>query len=141
MKKFTSRILTIVAALCVAACAVPDDEFEHNECAIRSIYVSPPGNASAPQVSGQITIDAATGDGSVVFAIPRDYPSRYGYDPASLIVRANVTYDVFITPGLEGRKDLSSESKPYTITVSNRTTGESHKYTLFAYVSTVASGS
>ena len=127
--------------LCAASCAVPDDEFDHNECAIRSIYVTPPGNASAPQVNGQITIDPTTGDGSVIFAIPRDYPARYGYDPASLTVRATVTYDVFINPGLEGRKDLSSETKPYTVTVSNRTTGESQKYTLFAYVSTVASGS
>ena len=141
MKQFTLYIVMLAAALCVASCAVPDDEFEHNECAIRSIYVSPPGNASAPQVAGQITIDPNTGDGSVVFAIPRDYPSRYGYSPDNLIVRATVTYDVFITPGLEGRKDLSNESKPYTVTVSNRTTGESHKYTLFAYVSTVASGS
>ena len=141
MKRFTSYIAILAAALCAFSCAVPDDEFDHNECAIRSIYVTPPGNASAPQVNGQITIDAATGDGTVVFAIPRDYPARYGYDPTSLSVRATVTYDVFISPGLEGRKDLSSETKPYTVTVSNRTTGESHKYTLFAYVSTVASGS
>ncbi|MBR0109122.1 MAG: hypothetical protein IJM05_00790 [Bacteroidales bacterium] len=139
MKKFTRYILMIVAALGLASCAVPDDEFTHDECAIRAIYVSPPGNSSAPQVAGKITV-GANGDAEVIFAIPRDYPSRYGYDPSSLTVRANVTYDVFITPGLEGRKDLSHEDKPYVITVSNRTTGESHKYSLFAYVSTVVSG-
>lgn len=140
MKKFTRSILLIVAAaLCIASCAVPDDEFEHKECAIRAIYVSPPGNSTAPQVTGKITVDPSTGDGSVVFAIPRDYPSRYGYRPDDLTVRATLTYDVFISPGLEGRKDLSSEDKPYTVTVSNRTTGESHKYTLFAYISTIAS--
>lgn len=140
-KKFTLGIYLFAAALFAVSCAKPDAEFEHNECAIRSIYITPPGNASAPQVNGKITVDPSTGDGAVVFAIPRDYPSRYGYSPDNLTVRATLTYDVFITPGLEGRKDLSSETKPYTVTVSNRTTGESHKYTLFAYVSTIASGS
>lgn len=137
MKKFTPLALLLVIGL--VSCAKPDSEFDHNECAIRAIYVSPPGNSSAPQVEGQITLDAS-GNGSVVFAIPRDYPSRYGYDPTSLSVRATVTYDVFISPGLSGRKDLSSETNPYTVTVSNGTTGESRKYTLFAYVSTSASG-
>ena len=141
MRKSILYILIAALGLAAPSCAKPDAEFEHGECAIRAIYVSPPGNSSAPQVAGQITVDAVTGDGSVVFAIPRDYPSRYGYRPDSLNVRATVTYDVFITPGLEGRKDLSNEKNPYTVTVSNRTTGESHKYTLFAYVSTVASGS
>ena len=139
MKKFTQCIFVLVAALCAFSCAVPDDEFEHDECAIRAIYVSPPGNSTAPQVTGKITVDPSTGDGSVIFAIPRDYPARYGYRPDDLTVRATLTYDVFITPGLEGRKDLSREDKPYTVTVSNRTTGEKHKYTLFAYISTIAS--
>ncbi len=135
-----SLLILPIAALAIAACATPDSEFTHDECRIESITVTVPGSSTAPEVAGVLRTDVRPGQEWYVFAIPRDYPSRFGFDPSSLKVVAKLPYDVFLTPGLEGRKDLSNEASPFETTAENKVTGEKRTYYLFAYISTSASG-
>ncbi len=134
MKEKILIVLALTFALC--SCAKPDAEFVHDKCEIESVTVTVPGSAIAPEVSGTLRTDIRAGEQWWVFAIPRDYPARYGFDPSSLKVVAKLPYDVFLTPGLEGRKDLSLESDPLKVVAKNQTTGQTRTYYLFAYIST-----
>lgn len=75
-------------------------------------------------VSGQI--DQQTG--KILFPISKSLQSYF--DIRQVKVRANVGYDVRITPSLSGIKNLEEE---YAITVTATQTGRSKNYTLRAY--------
>lgn len=67
-------------------------------------------------------------DGQDLFPISKSLQSYF--DIRQVKVRANVGYDVRITPSLSGIKNLEEE---YAITVTATQTGRSKNYTLRAY--------
>lgn len=116
-------LMTIVGAV---SCVKPDSEFIHDNCTITAIYITPAHATVSTSVTGVINQET----GEILFPIPRAVASNYKLDDLS--VRANVGYDVKITPSLSGIKDLSEE---YPITVTATMTGNSKNYTLRAYFS------
>ena len=89
-----------------------------------SIEVQPAGGGAG--IAG--VIDETTGE--VYFPIPKK--EREKYDITSLMVRAEVEYDTFITPSLTGLKDLSDRDNPFTITLTAGDKG-TRTYTLWAF--------
>lgn len=120
--KYSIFIMAFVLLL-AGACQKADSEFLHTDNTITSISISPVTSPITTSIQGDINQET----GEIDFAIPKrvaDY-----YDLTSLRVKANVGYDVEITPSLSGAKDLSGY---YEITVTATMTGESKKYTLHA---------
>lgn len=120
----SSLIPACIAALVMGACAKPDEEFVHDDPTISAIYISPAFSDVPATVSGQI--DQSTG--KILFPISKSLQSYF--DIRQVKVRANVGYDVRITPSLSGIKNLEEE---YAITVTATQTGRSKNYTLRAY--------
>lgn len=120
----SSLIPACIAALVMGACAKPDEEFVHDDPTISAIYISPAFSDVPATVSGQI--DQQTG--KILFPISKSLQSYF--DIRQVKVRANVGYDVRITPSLSGIKNLEEE---YAITVTATQTGRSKNYTLRAY--------
>ena len=96
----------------------------HTDSRLLSIEVQPAGGGAG--IAG--VIDETTGE--VYFPIPKK--EREKYDITSLMVRAEVEYDTFITPSLTGLKDLSDRDNPFTITLTAGDKG-TRTYTLWAF--------
>lgn len=124
MKILKYIILSMTAMSVLFACQKADSEFLHDDNTISDIYISPVNSPVSTSVTGVINQET----GEILFPIPREVRIYYKLD--SLRVRANVGYDVKITPSLSGVKDLEEE---YPITVTATMTGESKNYTLRAY--------
>ena len=112
-----------LTAFAAGSCAEPEDEFLHTDSRLLSIEVQPAGGGAG--IAG--VIDETTGE--VYFPIPKK--EREKYDITSLMVRAEVEYDTFITPSLTGLKDLSDRDNPFTITLTAGDKG-TRTYTLWA---------
>ncbi|BBL06077.1 MULTISPECIES: hypothetical protein [Alistipes] len=113
-----------LTAFAAGSCAEPEDEFLHTDSRLLSIEVQPAGGGAG--IAG--VIDETTGE--VYFPIPKK--EREKYDITSLMVRAEVEYDTFITPSLTGLKDLSDRDNPFTITLTAGDKG-TRTYTLWAF--------
>lgn len=124
MKLLKHLTLALLAALAAGSCAKPDDEFVHDDATISAIYISPAFSDVPATVSGEI--DQQTG--KILFPIRKSLQSYF--DIRQVKVRANVGYDVRITPSLSGIKNLEEE---YAITVTATQTGRTKNYTLRAY--------
>ena len=124
MKLFRYLIPACIAALLIGACAKPAAEFEHAAPTLSALNLSPAFSDVPATVSGQI--DQQTG--KILFPISKSLQSYF--DIRQVKVRANVGYDVRITPSLSGIKNLEEE---YAITVTATQTGRSKNYTLRAY--------
>lgn len=113
-----------LTAFAAGSCAESEDEFLHTDSRLLSIEVQPAGGGAG--IAG--VIDETTGE--VYFPIPKK--EREKYDITSLMVRAEVEYDTFITPSLTGLKDLSDRDNPFTITLTAGDKG-TRTYTLWAF--------
>lgn len=119
-------ILLASLGLLLQGCQKPDPEFVHDDPTVTAFYISPVNAVIATTIQG--VIDESTG--KVTFPIPKKLASYY--DPAKLKVRANIGFDIEISPSLMGIHDLSKEQ---TFTSRATQTGTSKVYTLFAYYS------
>lgn len=125
--KLMKYLLSAAAIMILAgSCAKADPEYDHTDNTISAIYIAPAFASISATVSGKINQET----GEILFPIGKRLASSF--DLTKIKVRANVPYDVQITPSLSGIKDLS---EPYTITVTATQTGVSKKYTLQAYYS------
>lgn len=122
--KYLKYLAVFATMLLAGSCAQPDDEFAHTDVQIKEIYISSDMTGVTVTVTG--TIDQQTGE--ILFPIRKSVKDKV--DKTRLKVRANVPYDVRITPSLSGLKDLTD---PYAITVRNTQTGETKNYTLQAF--------
>ena len=120
-KKVLYAALGAIATIFMVSCAKADPEFEHTDSSIHSIEIQPAGGGAG--LAG--FTDETTGE--IFFPIPKTLRDKY--DVTSLMVRANLEYDAYITPSLSGLKDLS---EPYEITVTGGD-GGSRTYTLWAF--------
>lgn len=120
LKYITAALVTM---LITGSCAKADSEFVHSDPTIKAIYISPAFSDIPATVAG--VIDQETG--KILFPIRKVLQSSFNITQVK--VRANVGYDVQITPSLSGIKNLEKE---YTITVTAQT-GDSKTYTLRAY--------
>lgn len=112
-----------LTAFAAGSCAEPEDDFSTPTAA--PLHRGPPAGGGAG-IAG--VIDETTGE--VYFPIPKK--EREKYDITSLMVRAEVEYDTFITPSLTGLKDLSDRDNPFTITLTAGDKG-TRTYTLWAF--------
>lgn len=137
MKKL--YLILAAAALLLVSCVKADidpaydmDKYPVN-CSIVAAYCFPAESAKSVQVTGKIS-DTPDGDGkySIEFVIPRNADAKY-FDLTRLKIKANVDYDVYITPSLAGIHDL--DDKTEEITVYTPLTGEKKIYVISAYKS------
>lgn len=119
--KYLATAFTVM--LLAGSCAKADPEYVHSDPTISAIYISPALSSVPATVAGVINQET----GKILFPIRKSLQSSF--DIKKVKVRANVGYDVQITPSLSGIKDLEEE---YTITVTAQT-GASKTYTLRAY--------
>ncbi len=141
MKKIFEYLTVAVVALMTLGCQKPDKEPLHDDNTIREIQMystSTPEELDGlplPQpVSGIINQET----GEIRFPIPSQYRPRTNsegkriiqFDPTRVKLRANVGYDVEITPSLFGIHDLSGN---FEVEVLAKQTGEKKHYTLHAY--------
>lgn len=120
MKLFRYLIPACIAALVMGACAKPDEEFVHDDPTISAIYISPAFSDVPATVSGQI--DQQTG--KILFPISKSLQSYF--DIRQVKVRANVGYDVRITPLALGHQEPRGGVRHYGDGHADRTLEELH---------------
>lgn len=123
MKPINYLAAAFAALFLLGSCAKPDAEYVHPDPTIKAIYISPAFSSVPATVAGEINQET----GKILFPIRKSLQSSF--DRKQVKVRANVGYDVTITPSLSGIKNLEDE---YTITVTSQT-GATKTYTLRAY--------
>ncbi len=122
--------------LCLASCAKPDVDPAYDmekypiNCSVIAAYCTPLQSVKATQISGEISTEPdSDGKYSIVFKIPRT-EAKY-YDLTQLKVKVNLDYDVYVTPSLDGVKDL--DDKTLEIKIYSPISGDEKVYVISAY--------
>lgn len=141
MKKFMIYLMIAVAVLIANGCQKAEKEPVHVDNTIREIMMY--STSTAEELDGLPTPQPVSGvinqeTGEINFPIPSEYRPRVNsegkkviqFDPKRIKLRANVGYDVRITPALTGIHDLSGQ---FEIDVLAVQTGKTKHYSLHAY--------
>ena len=137
MKKIL-LILSAALALSLSSCAVPDEDFVHDDASINAIYLcTTQKDATGKELSisfpGVINQDT----GEINFLVTKD--KRRQIDLLAVKIRANVAYDAFIRVTREGGAEVDRTlygihdiSSGIDLTVTARMTGTTKDYHLTA---------
>lgn len=140
MKKIFQIIALAAAAFAPGSCAVPDEDFVHDDANISAIYVcttqkDATGTEKSDKFAGVIDQDA----GTILFTIPK--ASRKDIDLTAVKIRANVAYDAYIKVTKEGGKDVDRTfygihdiTEGIYATVTAQMTGRTKDYILTATI-------
>jgi len=138
MKKTLILAAIAAAALSAYSCAVPDEDYVHDDASISAIYIcstekDATGKELAVSFPGSIDQDA----GTVSFLVTKD--KRKQIDLTAVKIRANVSYDAFIKVTREGANEVDRTlygihdiSEGIDLTVTANMTGRTKSYTLTA---------
>lgn len=136
--KIGAFALTVLMTASLLSCADVNEEFVfvHDTNTIEAMFAS--ASHGATLFAGQITEfnkagqivepnftqqEVEGGYGLILFAIPKSLENDI--DLTNVYLRANVTYDVFITPGLSGRHDITGDG---IIITAKSGTGTTRQY-------------
>lgn len=142
------RLLTIIAvaslALVAGSCAVPDEDYVHDDATISAIYISTTqkdatGKEKNITFAGVVTNGEDGEMGEVLFTIPKE--KRKQIDLDAVKIRANVGFDAYVKVTKEGGKDVDRTlygihdiTEGIYLTVTARMTGRTKDYHLAATI-------